>query len=635
MGIGSSNADGSCTIGSSDSILSTALNPYVVGILLLWVAWSIRTLWKSWHLGYNLQLWYEYLWIPIPMLDLSDLPRSVTEDDGVDEAPFMSTPSSSAAPPPSLHNPQRPGMIQCYDPASGQRLGEVPAMTPVDVDRVCRAAAAAQKEWRTTTFAQRRAVLRTLQRYIATHAAEICRVSARDSGKPIVDAYLGEILTTTEKIRTLIAEGELWLRPDYDRPTGPVMLYKVPRVEYEPLGVIAPIAPWNYPFHNFMNHILSGLFAGNAVVGKVSEHTSWSAVVYYRHIVHAALTVHGHAPDLVGLVTGFGDAGNALVTHPCVDKIVFTGSPGIGQKVMAAAAAVLKPVILELGGKDAMVVTEDVSIAQVLPFVMRGCYQNGGQNCVGVERVLVYESIYPAFIAAVLPKVQALRQGNPLAAACPVDCGAMVMDAQLSLIQELIDDAVQQGAKVLVGGKRNATIPTGGQFYEPTIVVDVTPDMRIFQEEVFGPVMTIVKVEHDRDATCVELVNHSAFGLSASVFCRNAVRALHLARQIRSGMVCTNDFNSNYLIQSLPFGGVKESGFGRFAGPEGLRALCLERAVVTDRFPGLVQTSIPAAIDFPIDPDRGVPFVHALIQFFYNDSLIEKVKAIVGLIKYG
>jgi acyl-CoA reductase-like NAD-dependent aldehyde dehydrogenase len=618
----------SCTIGSPDHFLSvvTSSNPYLLSILLLWVAWSILTLWKSVHIGYNLQLWYEYLFIPVPMIELSDLPRSVTED--VEDAPNSTNASSS------LQDPKRPGMIQCYNPSTGQRLGEVTAMTALDVDRMCCAAAAAQKQWRTTTFAQRRAVLRTLQRYITTHADTICRVSARDSGKPIVDAYLGEILTTTEKIRTLIAEGELWLRPDYDRSTGPVMMYKVPRVEYEPLGVIAPIAPWNYPFHNFMNHILSGLFAGNAVVGKVSEHTSWSAVVYYNRIVHAALTLHGHSADLVGLVTGFGDAGNALVTHPCVDKIVFTGSPAIGKKVMAAAAMVLKPVILELGGKDAMVLTENITIARIIPFVLRGSYQNGGQNCVGVERVLVYESIYQEFIDAVLPNVKALRQGNPLA--CPVDCGAMVMDAQLSLIQELIDDAVQRGAKVLVGGKRNTTIQEGkSQFYEPTIITDVTPDMRIFQEEVFGPVMTIVKVEKDSDATCIELVNQSDFGLSASVFCRDQGRALHLARRIRSGMVCTNDFNSNYLIQSLPFGGVNHSGFGRFAGPEGLRSLCLERAVVTDRFPGLVQTSIPAAIDFPIDPHRGIPFVHSLVQFFYNDSLIEKVKAIVGLIKFG
>lgn len=381
-----------------------------------------------------------------------------------------------------------------------------------------------------------------------------------------------------------------------------------------------------------MNHIISGIFAGNGVVGKVSEYTSWSAVTYYGRIVQEALRVNGHNPDLLGTITGFGDAGSALVTSPFVDKIIFTGSPAIGKKVMETASKTLTPVILELGGKDAFVVMEDTKLADVLPWVMRGCFQNCGQNCVGSERILVYESIYEQFLQQVVPRVEKLRQGAPLAtcgADGDIDCASLVMPAQLDHIQELVDDAVAKGARVLCGGKRGDS-----QFYQPTVVADVTSSMRMFQEEVFGPVMTVIKVAKDSDAECISLVNNSAFGLGASVYGANQKRALAVGREFRTGMLCINDFGSNYLVQSLPFGGVNDSGFGRFAGIEGLRALCLERSVLTDRIPG-VKTAIPRPIDYPIQKDKGFPFAKALIGLFYNESPIAKLSAIAGLIKHG
>lgn len=382
-----------------------------------------------------------------------------------------------------------------------------------------------------------------------------------------------------------------------------------------------------------MNHIISGIFAGNAVVGKVSEHTSWSTVVYFSAIVRAALAVHGHDPNLVQTVTGYGDAGSALLSDPLVDKIIFTGSPAIGRKVMATAAQFLKPVILELGGKDAMVITEDCKLSEVIPWVLRGCFQNSGQNCVGVERVVVYESIHDEFVDTIFPRVKAIRQGIPLNSSAEIDCGALVMESQIQHIQSLVDDAVAKGAKLWTGGKCNSALRPG-QFYEPTLLTGVTPAMRIFHEEVFGPVMTVIKVPKDDDRQCIELVNNSDFGLSASVYCRNRSRGLALGRQIRSGMCCVNDFGSNYLVQSLPFGGVKDSGFGRFAGIEGLRALCLERSILTDRIPG-VKTSIPNPVDYPIDNNKGIAFTNSLIQLFYNESWIAKLLGIVGLIKNG
>ena len=201
---------------------------------------------------------------------------------------------------------------------------------------------------------------------------------------------------------------------------------------------------------------------------------------------------------------------------------------------------------------------------------MRGCFQNAGQNCCGVERIFAYEKIHDEFLKQIKERVSSLRQGIPLqccGADGDVDCGAMVMDGQIDIIQGLIDDAVSKGATVHCGGKRNTNLK--GQFYEPTLISGITSDMRISQEEVFGPVMCVIKVPNDDDEECIRLVNNCNFGLGSSVYSGNKSRALALGQRIRSGMFTANDFGVNYLIQSLPFGGVNESGFDRFAGPEG------------------------------------------------------------------
>lgn len=387
-------------------------------------------------------------------------------------------------------------------------------------------------------------------------------------------------------------------------------------------------------FHNMLNHIISGIFSGNAVVGKVSEHTSWSAE-YFGRIVQMALEVNGHDPNLCQTITGFGGAGAALVSDSLVDKIIFTGSPAVGRKVMAGAAPHLKPVILELGGKDPMVFCDDIKMADVVPWALRGCFQNSGQNCCGIERIFAYESIYDEFIRVIKPKVEALRQGIPLAtcgANGDIDCGAMVMEGQIDIIQELIDDAVAKGAILHCGGKRNQSLD--GQFYEPTLISGITPNMRISQEEVFGPVMSVSVIPNDDDDKCIELVNDCPFGLGSCVYSGNQKRGEKIGQKIRSGMFTVNDFGVNYMIQALPFGGIKESGFGRFAGPEGLRACCAERSMVVDRIPG-IRTSIPSPINYPIDIKKGLPFGDSLMQLFYNESIIGKIKGIMGLIKYG
>jgi len=251
----------------------------------------------------------------------------------------------------------------------------------------------------------------------------------------------------------------------------------------------------------------------------------------------------------------------------------------------------------------------------------------------GVERLFVYESIKSKFLSAIVPKVEALRQGVPNAVCGndgDVDCGAMIMPAQLDIIESLVKDAVEKGAKLHCGGKRNASL--NGQFFEPTVISEITSDMRISKEEVFGPIMCVITVPNDSDDECIRMVNACDFGLGSSVYSASQERGMRIGNAIETGMFTVNDFGVNYLIQSLPFGGVKESGFGRFAGPEGLRACCLERSIVKDRIWG-VRTSIPPPINYPIHPKKGLSFGMSLIKLFYCESIFGKVAGIIGLIK--
>merc|ERR1712216_596651 len=515
--------------------------------------------------------------------------------------------------------------VPCYDPGNMRVLGpNMRAMTADEVrERIARAAKA-QKQWAKSSFETRRTLLRVIQRFILEEQDTICRVSARDSGKPLVDAAFGEVLVTLEKIRWLCNEGEQWLKPEH-RSSGAMMFYKKARVEYHPVGVMGAIVPWNYPFHNVFNPLVANLFAGNALVVKVSEYASWSSQ-YYGRVIDAALDAVGAPRDLVQIITGYGEAGSALVTGG-VQKVVFVGSTGIGRKVMEAAAKTLTPVVLELGGKDPFIVCADADLNQCVPMALRGAFQSCGQNCAGAERFYVHEKIHDKFLAKVLESARKLRQGWALSSS--VDCGAMCMPKQAQYVQSLIDDAVARGATVHVGGKIELGAQ-GGQFYPPTVISGITHDMRIAREEVFGPVLAIVKTKSDEES--ISLANDCDFGLGSNVFTRSTRRAEKLGSQLEAGMTSINDFCSTYMAQSLPFGGVKESGFDRFAGIEGLRGCCVPKSVVVDRFPWLMKTNIPPPLCYPV-ADNAFAFCKALSRMFFGLNVAQQFGGLLSLAK--
>jgi len=358
--------------------------------------------------------------------------------------------------------------------------------------------------------------------------------------------------------------------------------------------------------------VISSLFSGNAVVVKPSEHSTWSSM-WFAGIIRRVLKHHGHDPNLVQIVSGEADVGQTLVSEGLVDKIFFTGSTAVGKKVALAAAATLTPVVLELGGKDPFVICDDADFSQACQLVMRGVFQNAGQNCIGVERVFVQDSIHQKFTDRIVPEVKALRQRINVDG-WEVDVGAMTMgEPALKHIQRLVDDAVAKGAKLLCGGSRNTDV-THGAFYRPTVLDNVTSDMLVAQEEVFGPVMSIFSFKDDDDL--VALANACPFALGSSVFSLNTRRARALTKRIDAGMANINDFGVNYLAQSLPFGGMKQSGYDKFAGVEGLRGCCMVKAVTEDRFPG-VRTTIPPPMQYPMKKNA-FAFVQELICLFYE-----------------
>ncbi|KAL4643123.1 hypothetical protein ACB092_02G071000 [Castanea dentata] len=528
--------------------------------------------------------------------------------------------------PPRGRTQQADRKVQCYEPATMKYLGYYPALTPVEVNERVAQARKAQKIWAKSSFKQRRQFLRILLNYIVKHQQLICETSSRDTGKTMVDASLGEIMTTCEKITWLLSEGERWLKPEY-RSSGRSMFYKKSKVEFHPLGVIGAIVSWNYPFHNIFNPMLAAVFSGNSIVIKVSEHASWSGCFYFQ-IIQSALAAVGAPENLVEVITGFAETGEALVSS--VDKMIFVGSPGVGKMIMRNASETLTPVTLELGGKDAFIVCEDVDVDHVAHIAVRAALQSSGQNCAGAERFYVHRDIYSSFVSKVAKIVKSVSAGPPLAG--KYDMGAICLQEHSEKLEILVNDALDKGAKIVVRGSFGY-ISEGAvdQFFPPTVIENVDHTMNLMQEEAFGPILPIMKFSTDEEA--VKLANDSRYGLGCAVFSGSQRRARKIASQIHCGVVAINDFASNYLCQSLPFGGVKDSGFGRFAGVEGLRACCLVKSVVEDRWWPFIKTKIPKPIQYPV-AENSFEFQESLVECLYGLDIWDRLRALVNVIKF-
>ena len=519
--------------------------------------------------------------------------------------------------------------IHCYAPATGEFLGYVRPFTTDDIDKAVAQAKNAQEAWARTTFAQRRQVLKTMLKFVLKNQETICKYACLDSGKTMVDAVLGETLVTCEKLQWTIKHGEKAISVS-KRPTNLLMKYKKNEVRYEPLGVVAALVSWNYPFHNFIGPVISALFAGNAIVVKASENTAWSAV-YWQRIAQASLSVCGHDPRLVQMVVCWPETANHLTSHKDISHVTFIGSRAVAHHVAAAAAKSLTPVVAELGGKDAYVVLDSAKndLKRIADIAVRGSFQSSGQNCVGIERIIACEKIYAPLVELLKTRTSAMRLGSILDAKDgeTIDMGAMITSASFDRLEYLIAAAVKQGARLLLGGKRyEHPVHKRGTYFQPTLIVDVTTKMEIANEECFAPICTVMKAKNAEDA--IRIANDPDFGLGASIFGKENWEMDECVRAIRSGMVSVNDFGVYYAVQ-LPFGGVGGSGYGRFAGEEGLRGLCNLKAVCRDRWPGLVNTSIPPPLRYPIkDTTKAYGMVTGIVGLGYQPGWWGKAKAL-------
>ncbi|RPA84511.1 aldehyde dehydrogenase-like protein [Ascobolus immersus RN42] len=525
-------------------------------------------------------------------------------------------------------------VIRCFAPASGKHLGTVPAATPADIDAAISACAQAQQKWGTSSFARRKKVLVTLSEHIIANREHIARAACLDSGKTMVDASLGEILVTAEKIKWTVGYGEKALSPEAREVSWPLMAYKKAEVRYEPLGVLGACVSWNYPFHNLLGPIISAIFSGNGIVVKGSELTAWSST-YFISIVKGALIACNEDPDIVQSISCYPSSAEYFTSHPGLSHMLFIGSKPVAHHIARSASKTLIPLCIELGGKDALIVLDDVSnLRSLSSIIMRGVFQSSSQNCVGVERIVALPKVYDELVSIMHERILTLRQGSALDED-GIDLGAMISSANFTKLESMIQDAVKKGARLLTGGKRwtNPKFPQG-IYFQPTLLVDVTSEMEIANEETFAPICVFMKADSVEHA--IEIANSTIYGLGASVFGKNSASLEKVTREIKSGMVSVNDFGVYYVNQSLPFGGVKGSGYGRFAGREGLRSICNTKAVCVDRFPSLISTGIPPVVDYPLKSTKKAwEFTTGLVQFAYAGTIAGKAEGLKNIIVNG
>lgn len=486
--------------------------------------------------------------------------------------------------------------LTSYNPATGEAVGSVPIFTPAEVDAAVARARVAAQAWGALSFEARNEELSAFRKALANHADELAEILHRENGKPELEAYT-EVLNSLSHLAHAIARAEEALAPR--KVSSGVLANFRSTISYHPMGVIGVIGPWNYPMFTPMGSISYALAAGNTVVFKPSELTPLVAV----KIAEIAAKTFA-LPDVLQVVTGAGATGAALAKS-AVDKIAFTGSAATGKRVMMAAAERLTPVLLELGGKDPMIVAEDADVEKAAEACVFGALTNAGQACISVERVYVADAIHDKFVDEVVKQVRALKVGGDDA-----DLGAMTSEQQVAIVKDHLEDAVTKGAKIHTGGPDAIS----GSYIQPTVLTNVDHRMKIMSDETFGPVIPIKRVRSLDEA--VQLANDTTFGLGSSVFGGKAAQGI--AAKLRAGMTAINSVMAFSGIPNLPFGGVGDSGFGRIHGDEGIREFTRVKSTAQQMF------AIPMnPLSFK-QPKNATKNLKGMIKQLYGEGVVAK-----------
>lgn len=462
--------------------------------------------------------------------------------------------------------------VDVHNPATGELITAVPALSPQQVTAMVDRARLAQPAWEALGFEGRGRILRRMQKWVLDNSERIIETIVRENGKTYEDAQLAEVSYAAAAFGFWAKNAPKFLQDEKVRSASPFVLGRKLAVRYAPIGVVGVIGPWNYPLTNSFGDCIPALAAGNTVVLKPATLTPMTSLLMREGLLEC-----GVPEDAFQVAVGEGSAiGNSLID--AVDFIMFTGSTEVGRKVMARAGETLTGVAMELGGKDPMIVLRDANLERAANAAVHYSMQNAGQTCISIERVYVEEPVYDEFVAKLTEKMGKLRQGVPGGPAS-TDLGAMTSAAQTDLVEEHVDDALAKGAQAIVGGKRG---PGPGEFFEPTLLLDVSHEMECMTEETFGPTLPVMKVADVDEA--VRLANDSPYGLQASVWTKDTAEGERVARRLESGVVCVNDAQLNYVALELPMGGWKDSGVGSRHGANGIRKYTKQQTLLVTRF---------------------------------------------------
>ncbi len=502
------------------------------------------------------------------------------------------------------------------NPATLEPVGEAYVAPPEICDRAVAAAKEAYPGWRSLDPAEKRAIFNRAENILARRAREAGRLIAMEKGSPYTESLAVEVFGALQSLNYYGHNQGRLLRPRRAGHHTPLFFNKSGSFHFHPLGPTLIVSPWNFPFLIPFCDILSALTAGNTVVLRPSTTTPLTALLAGEIFVEAGLP-----PGVLNVVVCRVPEGEAMIVNRDIQTVMFTGSVGVGGRIMELCSRNLTNVTLELGGKDPMIVLEDADLERAARGAVWTAFMNCGQSCGSIERVYVARKVAEAFTARVVELARQIRVGNPLDAG--VDMGPMATAGQLKVVEEHIADARGKGAGVPVGGGRVAGL--AGYFIEPTVLTGVDHTMRCMTEETFGPTLPIMVFDSDEQAAA--LANDSDYGLTASVWTRNRKKAAWFAERLEAGSVTVNDHMYSFVEPRAIWGGIKQSGMGRSHGPYGLHELVNIQYIGMDFFRKKSQTWW-----FPYDRSlEGV--MEKAIAAFHGAGLRTRAKAVLGLRK--